>query len=86
VKAVELKVRIIDSRQAFHSSTTTAWLELPNGTSAGMTRGHASWADAASAALAMARRRGLRVSNETPVLARIEADHRADEQTRDKEG
>jgi hypothetical protein len=71
VATVELKFRIVDSRQAFGASTVLAWLELPSGTSAGMTRGHKSWYIAAAAALALAKRRGLSVSNEAPVLARI---------------
>ena len=73
IATVELKVRYVPSRQAFHPGSVMAWLERPDGTSAGTTRGHMSWEIAAVSALAMANRRGLYVSNENAVRNRIEA-------------
>ena len=71
MKTVTLMVRYVDSRQAFHPSTLMAWLETPNGTVMGTTRGHETWIGAATAALTLAKRRGFVVSNEAAVLGRI---------------
>ena len=74
-RIVTLMVRSVSRRaHAFAGCSYMAWLERPNGTSLGITRGHESWSAAATAALALAKRRNLNVSNEAAVSGRIAAD------------
>lgn len=72
VATVDLKVRYVPSRQAFNPGSVMAWLERPDGTLCGTTRGHAAWEIAAVAALAMANRRGMYVGNEDAIRNRID--------------
>jgi hypothetical protein len=71
---VDVRARSVPSRQAFHPSTYEGWIELEGAPEArrGTTRGHDSWSAAATAALALAARRGYEVANREAVERSIQ--------------
>jgi hypothetical protein len=70
---VNLRVRIVPSRQAFHPSSHEAVLEdAETYDELFKTRGHAAWSQAALAALKKADQRGWTVNNRNLVTRRIE--------------
>lgn len=80
MKRLELSVRQLSARGAFQAGTFEARLEaidadgLPTGTAVFTTRNHATWASAASVALAKADRKAWVVTNRVLVARRIAAD------------
>jgi hypothetical protein len=82
MKHVELRVRQLMARAAFKAGAFEARLDavdadgIPTGVVEFKTRGHATWARAASAALAKADRKAWEVTNRALVAKRIAAEER----------
>jgi hypothetical protein len=73
VKSVSVKVRSTTSRVPFRGGTYSATLEEEGGDylTLGTTRGHATWAEAAAAALRLADARGFVVFHRPLIERRI---------------
>lgn len=76
MKSVSIKVRSTTSRVPFRSGTYSATLEEEGGDylTLGTTRGHATWSEAAAAALRLADARGYIVFHRPLIERRIAKD------------
>ena len=70
-KVATLQVRHLMARRAFRSGTFEASLVDESFSSLGTTKNHETWSTAAVAALDLAKRRGITVTNESVILQLI---------------